>query len=419
MLSWVGLLVVWVVPFQFYGLPTERLLAIVRDELFFRVVYVALCVSTLFCILPRVATVVRRVRVPESGSSPSLAAASVVDAQYSVERATASLRATGARRQVHGEGWSWGVRNRFSPLGSLLFHLAFFLVIAAAIVMLDPSRSFQGEVAVAEGESFDSATQRFASVETSAAVPQDVSFTVSEVTPGFYEDILLFTQLEAVIENAPGVFRKVTLASPWVRSDMSMVAIKDFGYTVRATAVSSAEATAATSVYKLKVFPSGQQDTFDVQVAGGDYRISVVVYGDYVDRKGIPGTASFNLKEPRLMVGVKEKLGNETLVPVVPERLVEPGDSVAVPGGSIRFDEVAYYGVFRVTTTPGAWLVVVALLMLGAGTSMRLLFPRAELLVAEGQDGGCVVRVRDESYRKDSTLKSRLIDALTTGEGAE
>ncbi|MDA3935355.1 MAG: cytochrome c biogenesis protein ResB, partial [Actinomycetota bacterium] len=62
MLSWILLLLIWIVPFVFYGIPGPRIQAIIYEEPFFLTVYVALLVSTVACILPRSVRVIRRAR---------------------------------------------------------------------------------------------------------------------------------------------------------------------------------------------------------------------------------------------------------------------------------------------------------------------------------------------------------------------
>ena len=215
MLAWALLIVVWVVPFQIYGLPDFQIKNIVYSEIFFRVVYVTLGINTLACIGARVPAIVRRVgRLPVPDSSPRVSAdAHPLEGAWSLERAASALKTAGFPTRVSGDGWAWGVRNRYAPLGTIVFHLSFFVIIAGALLALDPRALYVGKAVVAEGESFDISTHAFSEEPVPRDPRPDVAFTLDTLTPEFHEDILLFTGLDATLTHDGGPER-MALSSP-------------------------------------------------------------------------------------------------------------------------------------------------------------------------------------------------------------
>lgn len=107
----------------------------------------------------------------------------VADAEEAIRRAAAFLRARGYR--LHAEGTAVrGVRFRVAPLGFVLFHGAFALILVGGI-LLDLTR-FSAVVNVAEGERFDFATGEYAErprVPRVGRTRPDVAFTVLGVRP--------------------------------------------------------------------------------------------------------------------------------------------------------------------------------------------------------------------------------------------
>ncbi len=412
MLAWAGLITVWVIPFIFYGLPAFQIKNIVYSESFFRIVYAVLALNTLACIVPRVPALARRVshKVAEGARPRVPDDAARLTGPWDPVRAARALAAAGFRRTVAGDGWVWGVRNRYAPLGNLIFHAAFFVLIAGALVALDPRASYVGKAVVAEGETFDTATGVFSEEPVPREVRPPVTFTVRSLRPAFYRDILLFTALEAEVES-DGRTRRLALSSPWIESLTSHVAIEDFGYVLEST-WSVDEVGEFQRAYKLKVFPSGLADSFVLNEGGKiDYEVTVRVYSDYVDRQGKPGSRSFNLSKPMLLLDVARVLSSGGRQPLISERLVAPGEHVRLLDSVFTVDRVGYYGVFRIVDSWAAPVLFVGVVMLAAGTVMRLFFPRQEALIASAGTG-VAVSVRDEAYRQAPGRLASVVEAL-------
>jgi hypothetical protein len=413
MAAWAALLLVWVLPFELYGLPGERIRTLVSSEPFFWVVYVLLIASTAACILPRVARDYRRSRsLPSADRAPSQGSGTLAPVPWRSERAEAALGRAGYRTRVSGDGWVWGVRHRWSPLGTALFHASFFLLLAAALVAASPAWRFSGKTAVSVGERVGPATPIYFEKDGKAAPPA-VTFTLVSITPRFYRDILLFTRLDSVLRKQDGSLQGVAVGSPWILGPSDALFVTDFGWTLEAQASSTETAPLPPSIYRLKTFPSGTPDEFKVRASGiegdRDYRVRVRLYGDFVDRSGKPGSASFNLRNPAALITVTRILSNDAERTVVSDRLVRIPGTVPIGEDTLRLERVGYYGVFRVVRSYSAPLAFLGLILGAAGLVMRLLLPRRQVLLAAHADG-VVVSARSDVYGRDERAEARIAE---------
>lgn len=411
--SWMALLVIWVIPFHFYGLPTEQIKRIVYGEPFFQGVYIGLIVVTAGCIGLRIRSIYLRIRRnPSPNSTPRLPEQSPsLECAWDDERSVEALRSCGFRHVVLGTGWAWGVRNRFAPVGNLVSHFAFLIMLVAVVVAARDGSAFVGNAVVAEGETFATADGQFTDIYFPEAERPRIEFTLRSFDPRFHEDILLFTRLAGVISDRSGRTRDISLASPWIIWPDTVVAVEDFGYAAEVTARSREGTSPAPAVHKLKVFPSSMEDSFDVQGVGdSDYRVHVRVFGDYVDRGGKPGVKSFNLSNPRVQVRVTEVLSTKAELQHV-SSLVSLGEPITVPDGTIVIEAIRLFGVFRIARFDAAPWVLLALVVASVGFAMRLLWPRQEALIVS-QGATTVVSVLDETYRAAPRIERRLLESL-------
>lgn len=405
--AWAALLVVWVIPFQFYGLPVMQMKAIVYRETFFQILYGALAVTTITCMGVRMGSIVRRVwrrPLPDAASPRLPDDATVISSSW--ESVPSVLRRAHFTRVVQGDGWTWGVRRSWSPFGTLLLHMAVLVLMLAGLVAVYGPPAFSGEAVVTPGEPFTGAPSEWASVQDPAVKPPVIKFTTGPVEASFYRDLLLFTRLEALVTENDGRPRRISLASPWMVSPDTLVAIKDFGYSVDVVASTDASV-APVRTYKLKVFPSEITDSFDVSVGAKTYRVYLKVFGDYVDEAGVPGNRSFNLVNPRMLVTVKEVLTSKAEVERVPETLVAPGDPILVPAGRVAITGVDRHAVLRVTVVPASPYIALALVMAVTGALMRLVWPRQEVTAVDASDGIRLL-VIDDTYQRDRALEEAI-----------
>lgn len=408
MVSAMLLLVVWVLPFIFYGLPGEQIRAIIYDEPFFPFVGLSLVISTLACVLPRSARIVRRVSFsPDPASSPRIRSSALrMAGPYNADRAVSLLRHEGCKRVVTGDGWAWGVKRPWSPVGTLAFHLAtvvFALGIAAGAAV---PAEFQGRLVLTEGECLSVGPEDYLEVSGRGAAPQFEANLLS-LEPRFHEDVLLFTRLEGRLQLQGGSDRAVAVGRPAYLDPITTVAIEDFGWSLEVQGIAS-EGVESTSVFDLKAFPSGTPDEIEFGPGEDLYRMRVQVYGDYVDDDGTPASRSFNAYNPAVLVSVWRVTSNGDEKLLIDERIIHIGESFEVLGDKISFTALYNHGVFRVTREPAVPLILLGLLIALVGTSMRLLLPRHDYVIAEEESGEVACDVRVDVYRDDIRALERV-----------
>lgn len=418
-LSWIALLAVWIIPFQFYGLPTEQLQRIVYQEPFFQLVYALIVLNGVACVVVRLRSKIRQsIKMPGSSSCPRVPdAALAVEVGFDPARVSTALRAAGYRRMVEGDGWAWGVRNRWSPLGTVASHAGMVIVAVGILWSLQPGAVFSGTALVAEGETFTGDAAQYRSVDATPAPDEfpDVRFTLRDVDTSFYRDMLLFTQLDGVLETESGSRRRFSLASPHLVSPTTMVAVEDFGYAPSVTVKDARGVIDGPVIHKLKVFPPGSVDTFSVHDRGaGEFEIAMEVFGDAEVRDGVLRSKSFNLTDPRIRVDVTRVTSVGARNVILEHAVVAPGDSIEFEGVTLQVDEMREFGVFRIARMTPAPLLAAGLALVMLGLTMRLAFPRREALVATDGDS-VLVSARQDVYRENDMLQARLAELLAEG----
>jgi len=275
----------------------------------------------------------------------------------------------------------WGVRRRWSGLGTYLFHGAFFFL-AVGFGLTSLTRH-ETKAWVAEGERYTGAPDQQLS-ETSppwfswSSSPPGLELT--RVEPVFWNDQLLFTSLEADLTLAGGRRVRTAINRPVALGAASYVRLSGFGYAPRYELLDVHGRVLDSAVVKLNVFPPGRRDMF--KIAGLPHRFHVEVMPDFEAIQGEPATRSLNLVRPAVILEVTR--GRLNL-----GRIVLTGDrSYGFEGQRIRFPEIRYWGEISIVTDPGAPLVFAAYALGLLGLGLKLPGRRAEMRWTPRPDGG-------------------------------
>lgn len=237
--------------------------------------------------------------------------------------------------------------RRWSSLGTYLFHGAFFVLAVGFLLSLTARQ--EGTAWVAVGERFDSRPDQFLSKSPprvlAAGLPP-VAFSVDRITPEFWEDRLLFTELRAELELDDGSVATTRINRPlWVGAG-TFLRLSGFGFAPRWEVVDRHGVTLDSAFVKLNVFPPGRRDYFTVPAL--PHRFYVEVLPDLAMEDGTPVTRSLNLANPGVVVRVfrgRLDLGGDVLA---------GGAGYPFEGLAVRFPEIAYWGEFTIVRDPGA-----------------------------------------------------------------
>lgn len=374
--TWAGLLAMWVIPFQFTGLPEAQLASIAGAWWPLRIVYAALGVTTLACVIVRAQVDVRRARRPVRvvGDAAATLTPTLSLPALDIEAAQARLADGGWSTSREGDtlaAWRW----RGSLLGGSAFHLG--IIVFAIAIALAPVMSEATDFRLIETEQVGMGD----SAESGARLRQLVAdATLEDVEPRYFRDVLLFERLDATWVRADGRSETFSLASPLWLDPVTTVSIQDFGLAPRFVVRSGGEVVQDT-IAAMSIFPPGAED--DTNLPNADLIVSATAFTDYGVVDGRDVSLSYNVGSPRLRVAVSRATDPAR---VVARGLLAPGESLMIDdlSGSpyeLVFKELLQYGSFRVARSFAVPLLVAGGLLMVIGMGMRFMRPRAELII--------------------------------------
>ena len=265
-------------------------------------------------------------------------------------------------------------KGRFSPIGSLLFHLSFLLILVGVMVSL--TFRFEGTARVTEGYLFSGSGGEYSSMNASSIISMpNVSFFLKKITPEFWEDQMLFTDLKADIISDKRI-ESVSMSSP-VSLKGADITLQGVSMTPMYLLKDNWDKNIDMGYVNLAVFSPGSEDHF--QIPGFPHKIFVSFYPDHEIVNGQIMNRSMNPVNPAYRVRVVRGR-----IPVF-TGVLKPGEAAHFEDLSLSFPRFRYWGDFRIVKDPGLPFVWVAFIVFGIGLVWRLFFYRREIvLVREG-----------------------------------
>lgn len=276
-------------------------------------------------------------------------------------------------------------RGRFSPVGNLLFHLAFLPLLLG--VAASTFFRFEGSARLTEGYPFTGTIREYSSVSISplGALPE-VSFFLNKITPSFWKGDLLFTDLRADVKDrlGPG---SIWMSSPY-RMGGASITINGIGLTPMYILRDRAGMELDAGYVNLAVFTPGNEDHFEIP--GYPYQIFVSFYPDHEMVEGKVVNRSMNTKNP--LYAVRIFRGRVPLY----SGMLKPEDDAVFENLRLSFPDFRYWGEFRIVRDPGFAFIWVAFFLFGVGLIWRLLLYRREIIVVRSDEG--VILYVDSDY---------------------
>jgi len=273
---------------------------------------------------------------------------------------TAMLRRLGYRIERCDDGSYWGLRRRWSALGSFLSHAALF-PIAFGLLTTSTVRRETSARAVA-GDSLTVAQQRF---------------RVDEITPASGRDRPRVTAVQAALGSPDGGRLTAHVNRPRWLSPGTFIRLGGSGYAPRFQLINRAGRTVESAEVKLSAIPASARDSFQLQRS--PHRVYVKVLAEKAEEG--------DLIRPALHTEVYRgslKLAEGKLV---------PGVGLEFEGLTLLFSEVRCWGELIVVHDPGVPLLFFGLLLGLSGLLLRVRGRRAELLLSPPDEGGrCTLR---------------------------
>lgn len=356
----------------------------------YKVLYILFFINLLICEIKWIPVIIRRCRKPRAPETADemerfghkITVSSQQSAVSSLER---YLRRRGYRVRSRESGVGsqessliphpsslllYAYKGRFSPIGNLLFHISFLFLLIG--VGLSTFYRFDGTLLLAEGQGVSGGDAVYlSSTETEFVYPPEIAFEVEKVTPIFWKEMLLFTELKAdiIYNGGTGVVR---LSKP-VRINGARVTITGIGITPAYLLTDGQGRELDKGYVNLNIFTPGSEDRF--QIPDSPYRLRVSFYPDFELRDGRAINRSMNPVNPVFEVRVFR--GRDRVF----KGFLRPGEEAHFDGLSLSFPEFKYSGMFRVVYDRGFGFIWTGFILMIAGLVWRLLIYRKEVVI--------------------------------------
>lgn len=275
-------------------------------------------------------------------------------------------------------GVFWGVKHRLALLGFAMFHAAFF-VLAAGALMLYLTRDVVTVVA-AEGQSVTSeagARQRRARVRGAVPVAVQVERVDVSLRDGKPVDLSVAMRLapdggvQRSRVNHPAVWGDLTALVNRAGVAPVLWLTDDRGFTLDRVAV-------------LAVARGG----FPARARLGSGDLEAVI-------EPIPVGAGFpeRAQLPSARIALRLRQGEADVF----EGTLAPGESVPVAGGTVRLQEVRYWAELKLVRERGGGWLIAGFVLSVAGIAWRVVWPRQEIAVSTA-GGSLRIGGRSELY---------------------
>jgi hypothetical protein len=280
-----------------------------------------------------------------------------------------------------GEGTFRAVKNRYAPLGTILFHVSFLLLLVGGLLTF--YSRFRGEAAVGVGETFTGDYTKARKPRFGSVPP--VAFTVEKITPTYFNREVP-VNLEVVIASRKG--RGVySINRPYRDGPLSFV-IMDIDVAPLFILEDPSGKEQDSAYVKLKAL-QGKEDSFKM----GGYTFRAVFHPDYLQEAKNGGAGSANLPEAlKQLQGAQQGQGTRQIInpafslaaykgdKLVARELVKPGEAIRVDGARLVFADLSYWARFYAVMEHGLFVVYAGFAMMIIALSIRLLLYRRELL---------------------------------------
>ncbi|MHC4778230.1 MAG: cytochrome c biogenesis protein ResB [Planctomycetota bacterium] len=282
------------------------------------------------------------------------------------------------------------IKNRFSRLGTALFHGAFLLLLLGA--WLSQVRNFKGMMVLTEGQSFRGTPEEYGSVTPANAVRSEfpeISLTVDEIEAQYSEKGSLTDLLAALrIEGRGSERTDLRINRPHSLGGGTAVLISQYGISPVVSIRSRRTGGLLDGVIvNLNVLSMDSPvDRFEIHRPPGT--VHMRFFPDHhLDDDGNHITKSLDVKNPLFEVRV---VPADSSVPEV-RKFVKPGDLLPFGPYELKIEEIRRWGLFKVSREIGGPLLITGFVLMVAGIGFRVLFPRKWITVTRPESGGGAV----------------------------
>ncbi len=274
----------------------------------------------------------------------------------------------------------WAVKNRFSPLATILFHLSFLLLLIGAVVA--GYTKFRAEADVAVGETFRG-QYRWVKAPKIGSIPK-TTFTVEKIVPTYYEKNIS-TDLSIVLKTKRGR-ETVGINKPYKEGALSFIATDiDMAPFFMIRDRNDREVEGA---YLKLIVLNGLEDSFEMF----GYKFRTIFYSDYSDRvekntetkidsplilKVMPMVR--DIRQPREVINPAFKIKVFKDDSFIAEETLKMGEYIEFDGYRLQFEDLTYWVKFYVGKERGLGILYMSFVFMLIALVIRFVLFRRDI----------------------------------------
>jgi hypothetical protein len=343
------------------------------------VLLAAFMVNLVFVLAARLRLTVSRCRRPQPGPVEGSGALSVEVGTGGQEEVLAVIRRILTYyRLAGGEGRFVFYRNRFGPVGFLLFHASFIVLLLAGLALFYTRSA--GTASVTEGQAFSGAPGEYRNLRLPlVGEPPSLRFAVLHIRPTYEEGQPTDLEVGIAVYGSGGKPEQKTMRvnRPYTRGATSMLIRSiDVAPLVRLQSADG-EVVYEYAFVSLKVLGGGM-DSYVFPYSS--YRADFQFFPDFAVEGGVEYSRSPETRNPRFHVYLYES-GRKVL-----DRVMGPGDSARAGDVVFAVEGLRYWAEFTVVRERGRGLLWAGFILGITGLVWRFFFYRLEVR-GEFRDG--------------------------------
>lgn len=269
----------------------------------------------------------------------------------------------------------FAVKNRYSPLGFILFHFSFFLCLLGGLMIM--YTRFAGQLPLTEGQKFEGDMNQFRTISSEPNILKKlpaVWLLLEKVQPFYENDVSTELVVSLQVRHDDEISKEVLrINEPIKRGAMSILA-ESIGvsplFIVRGPGGRELDA----AYVSLNVL-GGREDSFRFDT-DRRFNFHVKFYPDYVVENGVEGTRSIELKNPALHLIVEKRREK------VYEGTIRKGESAQFGIFTVSFEDIRYWVEFLMIREYGKLPLIAGFVLASIGLIMRLVFYQKRLRMA-------------------------------------
>ncbi len=268
------------------------------------------------------------------------------------------------------------IKNRFSPIGFMLFHLSFLLCLVGGLLIT--YTRFSGEMVLTQGEKFSGDIKQFRRILSDAKVMKKLpplSLYLETVKPSYVNDVPVELLVHLKINYKDEIRNEVIRVNePVNRGPVSIIAQR-VGVSPLFIIKGSDGRELDGAYVSLNVL-DGEEDAFTFKT-DKSIKFNVKFYPDYIVDEGIEKTRSIELNNPAVHLEIARD-GK-----IINEGTIRQGEYIDLGMHTkVGFKDIRYWSEFMIVREYGKWPLVSGFIFASAGLIMRLVFYQRRIRIA-------------------------------------